>query len=256
MCHTTDDRLSLEQALQQLRLELGGSLIDTLYPILRINEQRDRLCRYLRLNPQETLQTYILQVAHHYDMDCHYLWQLQQQKNAEVWELLMDKIRQWGFSFLGRWHLDEVTRMTCTLEIAQEAGLQISRAHYPYDCEFDAWACKITQHVSSKYMQRHKYSSVMEEIDLSEFDEWFQSRIDVADDNPEIQIATRQLLLDAIEKLSDNQKIVIWWFYFEGRPLQQIAEDLSINVNAIYKRHFDALKQLRKILAEEQYKDE
>ena len=96
----------------------------------------------------------------------------------------------------------------------------------------------------------------MEEIDLSEVDEWFQNRIDVIDANPEIQFATRQLLLDAIEKLSENQKVVIWWFYFEGRPLPQIAEDLGINVNATYKRHFDALKQLRKILEEDKYKDE
>jgi len=256
MCHAKDDRLSLEQALQQLRSEVGGSLVDDLLPVLRINEQRNRLCRYLRLNPHETKQTYILQVAHHHEKDCHYLKQVQQQKDAGVWEPLMDKIRQWSYSFLGRWYLDEVTRMTYTLEIAQEAGLQISRAHYPYDCEFDAWACRITQHISSKYMQRHQISSVWEAVDLSTVDEQFHPEFDLYNSNQEVHFANRQLLLDAIEQLSENQKVVIWQFYFEGRPLPKIAEDLEINVNAIYKRHFDALKQLRKILEEDQYKDE
>lgn len=256
MCHDTDDRLTLEQVLRKLRSEVGGALVDALSPILRINEQRSRLCRYIQINPQATIQTYILQVAHYYEKDGHYLKQVQQQKDAEVWEPLMDKICQWSYRFLGRWHLNEVTRMTYTSEIAQEAGLQITRAHYPYDCEFDAWACKLTHHVSSKYMQRHGSSPIIDEIDLAEVDERFQDRVQTTDANPEMQFAIRQLLVDAIEQLSNNQKVVIWQFYFEGRPLPKIAEDLAINVNAIYKRHFDALKQLRKILEEDQYKDE
>lgn len=256
MCHAIDDRLSLEQALQNMRSEFGGTLVDALSPILRINEQRNRLCRYLHLNPQETIQTYVLQVAHYYEMDCYYLKQVQQQQNAEVWEPLMDKIRQWSYSFLGRWHLEEVTRMTYTFEIAQEAGLQITHAHYPYDCEFDAWACKLTHYVSSKYMQRHGSSPIIDEVDLAEVDERLQDRVQSTDANPELKFAIRQLLVDAIEQLSNNQKVVIWQFYFEGFPLPKIAEDLDINVNAIYKRHFDALKQLRKILEEDKYKDE
>ena len=258
MCQSIskNDQILLIETLEELRSELGGTLVENLPPILRINEQRGRFCRYLKLNPSGTAQTYILNVAHHYKMDCDYLMQIQLQKDTEVWLLLLEKIRQWIYRFLGRWHLNEPTRMRYTIEIARESGLQIMRAHYPYDCEFDAWACKITQHTSSKYVQRHKSSYVIEEIDLSEIDEWLKNRMNATDNNPEIQFATRQLLLDAIEKLSENQKVVIWWFYFEGRPLPQIAEDLGINVNAIYKRHFDALKQLRKILEEDQYKDE
>ena len=255
MHHSTDDQLSLVQALEKLQSKLGGILIE-LRPILHINEQRGRPRRYLQLHPQESIESYILQVAHYYERDGGYLKQIQQQKAPEVWEPLLNKIRQWSYCFLGRWQLEKSTRLRYAVEIAQEAGLQIVRSHYPYDCEFDAWACKITHYASSKYMQRHKPSPVVEEFDLSEADEWLQNLADLSEGSLEELLFTKQLLLDAIEQLSEKQKEVILRFYFEGCPLSQIADDSDISANVIYKRHFDALKQLRKILEENQYKDE
>lgn len=256
MGQPTGNRFSLEQSLEQLRPELGDTLIDALYPILRINEQRGRLRYYLRLNPQESAQAYIFHVVHYYKTNHDYLDLIQRQKNSDAWEQLLIKIRPWIYSFLGQWHLDKATRMRYTLEIAQEAGLRIVRAHYPYDCEFDAWACKITHYASSKYMQRYKTSPVVEDFDLSDADEWLRNWADLSEDGLEEQLFTKQLLLDAIEQLSEKQKHVILQFYFEGCSLSQIANDLHISANVIYKRHFDALKQLRKILEENQYKDE
>jgi RNA polymerase sigma factor (sigma-70 family) len=157
---------------------------------------------------------------------------------------------------LGRWHLDEATRISYTDEIAQETSLEIVHAHYPYDCEFDAWACKITHHTTSKYMKRHGSSTVLYDVDLADVADWFQGSGEAAMPNPEDQYATRQFLLNAIEQLSENQKIVIWQFYFEGAPLPKIAKVLDVSVNTIYKRHFDALTRLRKIIGENQYKDE
>lgn len=256
VCQSTDDRFPLTQTLEKLRSDLGETQVDALHAILRINEQRGRFCRYLRLNPQETAESYIAQLIAHFKNDHHYLDQVQRQKNSDIWEPLIEKIRQWSYRFLGRWHLDEAVRINYTDEIAQEAGLQIINAHYPYDCEFDAWACKITHHVSSKYMKRHGSSAVLSEVNLSDVAEWFQGSGESLAPNLEDQFATRQFLLNAIDQLSENQKVVIWQFYFEGRSLPQIAEKLDINVNTIYKRHFDALKQLRKIIGVNQYKDE
>jgi RNA polymerase sigma factor (sigma-70 family) len=243
----------LEQALEQLRSELGETLTNALLPILRLNSQRCRLRQYFRLNPEGTLQTYILHVAHCYQADHAYLDQLQRQKKTDMWEPLLEKIRQWTYRFLGNWELDEHTRIMNTQEIAQEAAVQIVRSHYPYDCVFDAWACVISQHTCSKYMQRYRSLPVIDDLDLSEADEWFGA---LDGSNPEIELAAKQLLLDAVAQLTEKQKKVVWYFYFEGWSLQQIATHLQVNVNTIYKRHFDALKQLRKIFEENQHKDE
>ncbi|MFO7681522.1 MAG: sigma-70 family RNA polymerase sigma factor [Chloroflexota bacterium] len=243
----------LEQALEQLRSELGETLTNALMPILRLNSQRCRPGKYLHLNQEGTIQTYILHVAGCYQADHAYLDQIQQQKNVDSWEPLLEKIRKWTYRFLGRWQLDEPTRIINTQEITQEAAIQILHAHYPYDCVFDAWACIISQHACSKYMQRHGTLPVIDAMDLSEADEWFGA---LDGSNPETELAAKQLLLNAVAQLTEKQKKVVWYFYFEGWPLPQIATHLQVNVNTIYKRHFDALKQLRKIFEENQHKDE
>jgi RNA polymerase sigma factor (sigma-70 family) len=99
-------------------------------------------------------------------------------------------------------------------------------------------------------MQRYGSSRVVDNIDLSEADEWFQDSDKSPDSNLEDEFATRQFLLDAIAQLSEKQKFVIWQLYFEGWSMPQIANHLQVKTNAIYKRHFDALKALRKILEE------
>lgn len=256
MCHSADNQVTLRQTLEKWRSDLDKTQIDALHAILRLNEQRGRFCHYLRLNPQETAESYIAQLIAHFQKDHHHLDQIQRQKNSDKWGPLIEKIRQWGYRFLGRWHLDEATRISYTDEIAQEASLQIVHAHYPYDCEFDAWVCKITHHVTSKYMQRHISSAPLDEVDLADVAEWFQGSGESVAPDLEDQFATRQFLLNAVEQLSDNQKVVIWQFYFEGVPLPKIAKNLDISVNTIYKRHFDALNQLRKIIGVNRYKDE
>lgn len=257
MCPGDNNQLLIDQTLKQLRPQLGGALADALQPILHLNESRCRIQRHLVLDPRSSLQSYIIEVVAHYQADHAYLQQIQQQKSAEAWDPLLDKLRRWAYSFLNSWHLDDPTRILYTIEIAQEASLEISHSHYPYDCEFDAWACKITQHVSVKYMQRQSSIDVIDDVDLSGTEEWFSN----SNDHPslsklESEIARRQALLDAIAKLSDKQKEIIWKHYFEGWSLSQIAAHLDISPSAVYKRHFDALKQLRKILGTDWHKDE
>ncbi|KAA3655004.1 MAG: sigma-70 family RNA polymerase sigma factor [Chloroflexi bacterium] len=98
-------------------------------------------------------------------------------------------------------------------------------------------------------MKRHRANAfaVIEQLDFSILDEWIQDSKNALNLNLEDEVASKQVLYDAIEQLSDNQRRIVLDFYFEGRALPQIAEDLHVSVNTLYKRHFDALKQLRKI---------
>jgi len=251
-----DIQAFIEQALQQVRAEMGDALADAITPIVHLNNQRCRLRQRHELQPAETVQEYVFQVANNYKKDHSYLHLIQNQKCDEAWEALLDKIRAWSYSFLSTWYLDHSTRRTFTIEIAQEAAPEILYAHFPYDCEFDPWACKITHHACSKFMQRHGNSPVMDTVDLSDVDEWFREPGDLSSPDLETKFASRQLLLDAVDQLSDKQKFVIWHFYFEGWPLPDIAAHLKVKTNAVYKRHFDALDKLRKILEANEHKDE
>ena len=257
MCQGDIGPLPLKQTLEQLRPQLGGALVDALIPILHLNEKRCRIHRHLKADPQSTLSSYIIGVADHYKTDRVYLNQVQREMSGEVWDPLSDKLRIWAYSFLNSWGLDESTRLVYTVEIAQEASLEIVRSHYPYDCDFDAWACTLTKNVSSKYMQHQPHNGVIDNVDLSEAEEWFSHTDEHASlSGLEVEVARKQSLLDAIAELSENQKELIWKHYFEGWPLSQIADQQGISGNAVYKRHFDALEHLRKILGSNRHKDE
>ena len=61
-----EDRLPLiEQALQQVQVELGGALADAIKPVIYINNQRCRIRQYKSLNPTGTVKDYVFQVANH-----------------------------------------------------------------------------------------------------------------------------------------------------------------------------------------------
>jgi RNA polymerase sigma factor (sigma-70 family) len=64
-----------------------------------------------------------------------------------------------------------------------------------------------------------------------------------------IQSDKRLDLLDAIDQLSsEDRRTIILLYYFEGKDFDEIAEVLDRTKNALYKLHFDALENLRKIL--------
>ena len=64
-------------------------------------------------------------------------------------------------------------------------------------------------------------------------------------------------LLSAVNKLnSEDRKRFIQLYYFEGLGFQEIAKILDRTTNALYKLHFDALENLRKILLDEGYTHE
>jgi RNA polymerase sigma factor (sigma-70 family) len=130
-------------------------------------------------------------------------------------------------------------------------------SHYPYDCEFEAWACVVTQHVCYHYMEREHGSNAIDTIDLSKIEEWLESPGDELEEGSlNADVIRKDQLLGAIGQLSEARKAVIFLHYFEGQSLAQIAADLKLPNNTIYKRHFDALKQLRKILGSNWYIDE
>jgi RNA polymerase sigma factor (sigma-70 family) len=256
VCQGDSDPLPFLQALERYRPEWGDAVTAAIQAVLCLNVQRCRFQRYQRFNPEATVETYVDEVVERYKATHAYLFLIQQGKDPEVWETLTLKTRRWVYGFLIHWKLDETTRTSLTLDVAQETCIELMHAHFPYDCEFDAWACTITHNIYFKYMHRHFSSLVVDEFDISEAEEWLSTIEDLSLLNPETLLAERQWLLDALEKLSPKQKDMIWLFYFEGWLLSQIAAYFHMSMNAVYKLHFDALARLRKILGINRHKDE
>jgi RNA polymerase sigma factor (sigma-70 family) len=78
-------------------------------------------------------------------------------------------------------------------------------------------------------------------------DQWI-SRIDnepteESDEHPE--------LFDAIEKLTENKKKVIWNYYFEGRSFGTIGRMMGFSKQRAHQIYKEAIQDLRNILIQE-----
>ena len=83
--------------------------------------------------------------------------------------------------------------------------------------------------------------------DLSEIEEWMSHSSLVNENRINLKIDIEDILM-AMRKLSSTQQCLIQGYYFEEKSFAEIALESNASINTIYKRHFDALARLRKIL--------
>ena len=98
------------------------------------------------------------------------------------------------------------------------------------------------------YMEREYKEMVKNPLSIDDGEEW-QNILPALTSAPNTdKIALRLDLLADIDQLaSEARKQIILLHYFEGYSLPQIASKLDKSDNAVYKLHFDALNNLRKI---------
>ncbi len=252
------------EQISALREELKAfgknkSLSESISPIIFSNLQKGRVKHYLSSEQGATLRDYVLHVAKHYERWHGYVNAIQVERQEDLWKELLEKMQKWAYLYLQRRnyfnHKDINTRFQLANACASEAAVFLMNADFPYDVEFDAWLSVIVQNAVRKTIERdfplNSYVQ-SEEVALDTLDDRLLSA-GVQNESEPTRFELRNDLLQAIDQLSESQKQVIVGFYFYGKPLPKLAEEMDINVNAIYKRHFDALKQLRKILIEEDF---
>jgi RNA polymerase sigma factor (sigma-70 family) len=61
--------------------------------------------------------------------------------------------------------------------------------------------------------------------------------------------AKYQELYDAINELSERDRVLIHWIYWDGLSLRQIAKQEDCFVSAVHKRHRRILRDLRQTMA-------
>ena len=129
-------------------------------------------------------------------------------------------------------------------ECATEAALRILDAHFPYDTEFEPWAYTIVSMSCLRFFRDGTKKSVIPPQNLVELDEELPDL-----DTARLMEGTDQSdLLDAISELPDARRQVIQLHYFKGMSLPEIANTLGKSAGATHSLHFNALRDLRKIL--------
>lgn len=240
----------LEQILSEVAVERGPQLAAQLRPILLANLERGRIDFYLNGNAQAQLRQYVGRVVDHYDRLSPYLHQLQQARSAQAWEALLPQLQQWATTILRQaaglsGNVDQLA-----LECATVAAGKLLTAYFPYDTEFVPWAYVLVRNVCHQLRRREPLTPKLLE------DEQAERLPDLAlADQVRVQ-DLRHDLLAAVEQLSSEaRRQVIVLHYFQGDALPDIAARLNKTMTAIYKLHFDALAELRKIWASQEHKE-
>ena len=254
---------TIEQALHRLAEQRGSELATAVASITFTNLGKGRVQNFLERQGYSP-SDYVWRVADKYEQWHDHLYAVQIEKRADVWPPLYEQLQKWAFHYLPRIGYPSYASRDERLQQAQvcaaEASLVLINAFFPYDVNFDPWACILLQNVARKEMDRRvkpNLEAQKQEIELDAWDDWLQNLLNPADGDEQRLVDLRTDLLGAIGQLSseDRQQFILL-YYFEGQTFKEIAAKMNRRLNALYKLHSDALENLRKILKENRDKYE
>lgn len=220
-------------------------------PVLLANIKNGRFATFAA-GQQQPLSHYVERLIEGFRQYHHYINKLQTEKDNLVWLPLYARISKWIFRIFVHKGFDPYyTETEIVPELAQEASIQIMKASFTYDTDFDPWAYQIVRSTCYKYMRSAMRKSAIPGDQLMELDELLEDTL--ADnkqqpDDPALE--NRTALLAAINQLSPERRELILQKYFYEFPSDQIAENTHKTVAAVYSMHFNAIENLRKILSD------
>ena len=144
-----------------------------------------------------------------------------------------------------------------TLDLSQETFLKAykSLGSFKGDSEFSTWLYRIAKNTALDFIRKRKQAAVS--IDSSgEEGEGFDIPDDNTNSSPEkmvLENEKKQLLYNAISKLSDEHREIIILRDINGYSYEDVAEKLGIETGTVKSRLFRAREALRKILLKENY---
>ena len=146
-----------------------------------------------------------------------------------------------------------------TEDFVQEALLKILKNLETFrgESRFTTWAQKIAIHVAYTELRRRRWRdiSLQEIIETPEGDEYTPAILTDPSYSPEQEV-TQNNIFDIIHELidtdlTDRQRTAILAIVQGGMPIDQVAEKLDTNRNALYKLLHDARKRLKLVLEEQ-----
>ena len=242
----------IEEILETLKEELGEKELTEVKNILYSNLTRGRIRKFTEQNSID-LRDYVLQVIGCYRDYHDRVRSIQIEKSNEIWVAFKRRLDLWAFRFLCKRGFPP-NRNTFRLaqDYATETSITVMKARFPYDISFDSWAYVLLRNVCFQQFEKANKKSKVPDHLLVELNEELWQIADPDAGEVERRTGRRQQIEDAIEKVSTKRmRQVLRLYYYEGLSYQEIANLWGKTVNSVYKSHFDALKDLRKILNKE-----
>jgi RNA polymerase sigma factor (sigma-70 family) len=249
--HLEDPFIEVEATLAKVSSRYGDEVLSAIKPVLLANLKNGRINTFTD-NSDVSVEAYVLRVVENYLCNNLYLKSLQIEKADLVWIPLLEKVRKWIFTFFIRKGFAEVYVINEIVpELSQEASIQIMKAQFTYDTDFDPWAHIIVKDTCFKYMRSAMKKSVVPANMILELDDAFENQVEDNRQRPEnLSTLDRATLITAIQHLAPDRREIIIQKYFYELNSKAIAEKNHKSLGAIYSLHFNAIESLRKILSD------
>ncbi len=237
--------------LTSITARYGEDVAARIRPVLMANIKNGRFATFAA-DQKQPLNRYVERLIEGFRQYHHYINKLQIEKDDLVWMPLYARINKWVYNiFLHRGFDPEYVKTEIVPELAQEASIQIMKASFTYDTDFDPWAYQIVRSTCYKYMRSAMKKSAIPGDLLLELDEVIENSLPDNKQRPDDPaLENRTALLAAINKLSPERRELILQKYFYEFPSEEIAENTHKTVAAVYSMHFNAIETLRKILSD------
>lgn len=244
--------LDIEEALEHLVGSYGEGFVRQIRPIVQANVARDRHKWFMQRN-HGNIRAYVACVADGYRAHHDYLHRLQQERDKDAWAPLFRSMQQWAYNFFLRkgFSTNSKTGELAT-ECASVAAMNLIRAHFPFDTDFDAWAHQIVVHTCKKHIRQALKKSAVPDDQLVDLDENLVGSHDILRENQIGEL--REKLEKALAMLASARRTVIQLIYFEDLSVIEVAQRMGKTVGAIYNLQFRALADLRRILKDSEEK--
>lgn len=175
--------------------------------------------------------------------DIELIREVLQGSNARAFETLMKRYTSQVYGAAMRLMKDEENAQ----EVTQMAFIQAYRQLDSWRGEnFGVWVIVIANHIALRLMEKEK----RRQTDL--LDENIDPPNEEYDEQRELQL---QALEKAITQLSEAERQIIQWHYYEGVPLQTIAQRVGQTENNIKVRIFRIREKLKKKIENEYTND-
>ena len=131
-------------------------------------------------------------------------------------------------------------------DLTAEVFLKVQKKFADYDEDKAGVSTWIYTIARNSVIDFYRVSKPTEELpdELSE-----EIASDEETDSPVLRRETLQELADALNKLSDEEKAVIIFRYYDGLSLTDIQKRMGLSYGQIKLRHNSALKEMKKLLS-------
>lgn len=172
--------------------------------------------------------------------DIELIREVLQNNNARAFETLMKRYTSSVYGAALRLMKDEDN----AAEVTQLAFIQAYKQLESWRGEnFGAWVTIIANHIGLRLLEKEKRRAI-DDLTIDE--------VQVIDEGyDELKEQRLQSLEAAVEELPEQDRQIIRWHYYEGIPLQQIADRLGQTENNIKVRIFRIRERLKKKIEHE-----